>query len=292
VTTLYIIGNGFDLCHGLATSYGNFYAFAKKDLNELEETFCLEVDEIDPWGDFENKLGEYDWELVYDAYNNIDVKDDLFRPSMAFGLEDELTEVTDNLVSRIDEQFHLWIDSIDVKGANKKLNFDPNGTYLSFNYTPTLQWVYGISDNQINHIHGSVSGSEKLIYGHTVIMVETPELDENGDSNRTMFTDAENAAKYPFHAFKKPVEQIVENNDQWFSALKGCIDRVVVIGHSLNGIDLPYFKKINDVVAGVPWIVTYHKEEERKRHMLSLRSIGFDMNGVTQCQHDDLPKHL
>jgi len=26
---------------------------------------------------------------------------------------------------------------------------------------------------------------EKLIYGHTVIMVETPELDENGDSNRT-----------------------------------------------------------------------------------------------------------
>jgi len=107
-----------------------------------------------------------------------------------------------------------------------------------------------------------------------------------------MFTDAENAAKYPFHAFRKPVEQIVENNDQWFSALKGCIDRVVVIGHSLNGIDLPYFKKINDFVADVPWIVTYHKEEECKRHMKSLSSIGFDMGGVTLCQHDDLPKHL
>jgi len=289
VPTLYIIGNGFDLYHGLPTSYGKFYAFAKNDLKELEEAFCLEVDEIDPWCDFENKLGEYDWELVYDDHNDIDVMDDSFRPSMAFGLEDELIELTDNLVSRIDEQFHCWIDSIDVKGADKKLNLEPNGAYLSFNYTPTLQWVYGISGKHINHIHGSVSGKEKLIYGHTVIMDENPELDENGESNRTIFTDAENAAKYPFHAFRKPVEQIIENNDQWFSALKGRIGRVVVIGHSLNGIDLPYFKRINDVVAGVPWIVTYHKEEERKRHMLILRSIGFDMGGVIQCQPDDLP---
>ena len=171
------------------------------------------------------------------------------------------------------------------------MNLDPNGTYLSFNYTPTLQWVYGISDNQINQIHGSVSGSEKLVYGHTKTMEETPELNENGDSNTTMFTEAEYAAKYPFHAFRKPVEQIIANNEQWFSALKGRIDRVVVIGHSLK-IDLPYFKKINDVLSGVPWIVSYHTEEEQKKHMLRLRSIGLDIGSITQCQHDDLPKHL
>ncbi|NHQ61172.1 hypothetical protein G9409_11380 [Chlorobium sp. BLA1] len=291
MTTLYIIGNGFDLYHGLPTSYSEFYAFAKKDLNELEETFYLKLDEIEPWGGFENKLGEYDWQLVYDVHNDIDVMDDSFRPSMAFGLEDELTEVTDNLVSKIEEQFHFWIDSIDVKGASRRLNLDSNGIYLSFNYTPTLQCVYGISDNQINHIHGSVSGSERLVYGHTETMAETPELEENGDSNRTMFTDAENAAKYPFHAFRKPVEQIIANNEHWCLELKGRIDRVVVIGHSLN-IDLPYFKKINDVVSGVPWIVSYHTEDEQKKHMLTLRSIGLEMGGITQCQHDDLSKHI
>ena len=39
MTTLYIIGNGFDLYHGLPTSYTDFYEFGKKLLDEIEDVF-------------------------------------------------------------------------------------------------------------------------------------------------------------------------------------------------------------------------------------------------------------
>lgn len=32
--------------------------------------------------------------------------------------------------------------------------------------------------------------------------------DLNGDSNRTMFTDEEGAAKYPFYVLQKPVNEV------------------------------------------------------------------------------------
>ncbi|NTV07256.1 MAG: hypothetical protein HGA81_01430 [Chlorobium limicola] len=292
MTTLYVVGNGFDIFHDLPTSYSDFYDFAKEILDEFAEKFCLDLGEIDPWFDFEKRLGDYDWGLVYDTYNEVDVLDDSFRPSMVFGLEDELIELTDNLVSMIDEQFHLWIGSINILKANKKLNLELNGIYLSFNYTQTLQLVYGINNDQINFIHGCASMGDRLIYGHTGVIEDVPEIDKDGENNRTMFTDAEHAAQYPFRTFRKPIEQVIASNDKWFLSLKGRIARVVVIGHSLQEIDLPYFKRIIDIVAGVPWVVTYHKECERKKHMLNLQSIGLDIGVLTQCHHDDLPEYL
>lgn len=55
------------------------------------------------------------------------------------------------------------------------------------------------------HIHGRSSTFDELIYGHGEAIEDVPELDENGESNRTMFSDAESAAKYPFQALQKPV---------------------------------------------------------------------------------------
>lgn len=37
--------------------------------------------------------------------------------------------------------------------------------------------------------------------------------DDNGDSNRTMFSDAEGAAKNPFYALQKPVSEVTPFRD-------------------------------------------------------------------------------
>jgi hypothetical protein len=43
MTTLYIIGNGFDLWHGLPTGYGDFYEHAKEALDEMEAYYVREI---------------------------------------------------------------------------------------------------------------------------------------------------------------------------------------------------------------------------------------------------------
>lgn len=65
MTILYIIGNGFDLWHGLATGYSQFYEYAKDTLNDAERYFDPgDVDDL--WSDFESSLGTYDWRELFD----------------------------------------------------------------------------------------------------------------------------------------------------------------------------------------------------------------------------------
>ena len=53
MSILYIIGNGFDLYHGLPTSYKDFYEFGKDLLDEIEEFYKLDISSATPWSDFE-----------------------------------------------------------------------------------------------------------------------------------------------------------------------------------------------------------------------------------------------
>lgn len=117
MTTLYIIGNGFDLWHELPTSYDLFYKYAKETLDELESYYCINTVQSGPWNDFEDSLGTFDWGLFYEAHDNTDITAEDFRPSEAFGLEDDLTDQADDLVNNIKERFHDWINGIDVLGV-------------------------------------------------------------------------------------------------------------------------------------------------------------------------------
>jgi len=279
MTTLYIIGNGFDLWHNLPTDYGSFYAYAKETLDEMEAYYVSGENLERPWHDFENCLGTYDWQLFYDAYNDINVTSESFKPSHAYGLEDELVEQSEGHVESIQTLFHEWVSSIDVSITSTKYPFSQNAIYLTFNYTDTLQTVYEISSGSILHIHGSAAAYDDLIFGHGKSMEEEPEVDENGDSNRTMFTDAQNAAKHPFYAFQKPVSERIEENRSYFRSLSGVIE-VVVIGHSINDIDLPYFKEVAKYAPNCRWAVYSYKTSDSKHHVRQLERCGVTSNNI------------
>ena len=66
--SLYIIGNGFDLAHGMKTSWQDFYDWLKSNgynplITFCENNFSLETD---LWQDFEKALGEYDLNSIFD----------------------------------------------------------------------------------------------------------------------------------------------------------------------------------------------------------------------------------
>ena len=281
---LYIIGNGFDLWHGLPTSYEAFNSFAEKKLSEFKSYFASQVARSGPWHDFENSLATFDWKLLYDAHDNTDFTAENFRQSETYALEDDLTEQTDNLVTAITTCFHDWIKNINVSSVSRKIEFKPNSTFLTFNYTSTLQTIYEVDHLKITHIHGNSYYSDDLIFGHGEIREEAPEIDENEDSRRTMFTDAENATKYPFYAFQKPVGKKIKEKVEFFQSLTD-VTNIIVIGHSLNDIDLPYYKEIVKHTSNLQWLVYCYSSCDRNKYIQQLSRCNVPLNTIKTCSY-------
>ena len=284
MNTLYIIGNGFDLWHELPTSYARFHDYADGKLDMLKLYFCIDAPD---WSDFEESLGTYDWKQLYGDYDYTDSSSEDFRPSDTYGLQDELANQGEHIVHSIRECFHEWITTIDVTRASKKMQFEDSDRFLNFNYTSTLQRVYRISDHNVHHIHGRSDTSDDLIFGHLETMEEEPEQDINGDSNRTMFTDAESAAKHPFYALQKPVHDIIEHNQTLFQSYAS-VTSIIVIGHSLNRIDLPYFQEIARYAVDAKWKVCCYKNEDQHHHSQQLISCGVQQDKIEFCTYADI----
>ena len=287
MTTLYIIGNGFDRWHKLPTRYDDFYKFAKDVLDELEPYYDVDAGQERLWCDFEKSLGFFNWNRFYEVYDHTDITAEDFRPSEAFGLEDELTQEAEHLVETIRNCFHEWINGIDVSSAKRKMCFAPRSRFLTFNYTSTLQSVYGVDDDNVFHIHGKSDRLDELIFGHRETMEEEPELDENDDNNRTIFSDAEGAAKYPFYALQKPVDEIIQKNREYFESLHGITD-VRVIGHSLNEVDLPYFRELARNMMGANWQVCCYEATDENNYVQQLLKCGIRKENIHICTYSDI----
>lgn len=119
-------------------------------------------------------------------------------------------------------------------------------------------------------------------------MEEESELDENGDSNRTMFSDAEGAAKYPFYALQKPVSETINANIKFFDSLEG-FSTINVIGHSLNDIDLPYFEEIARSVKYAEWRVYCYRIEDHEHYLKQLIKCGVNCGSILIKTYDELP---
>jgi hypothetical protein len=243
------------------------------------------------WCDFENSLGCFDWHEFHEAHNHIDVLSESFRRSDVYGLEDDLTEQSDHYVEAIRESFREWVEGIDVSVADRKVAFPQDASFITFDYTRTLQSIYRISDDRVFHVHGRADLFEELIFGHGETMEEEPELDENGDSNRTMFSDAEGAAKYPFYAFQKPVGEVLKKNREVFDSARG-VSEIVVLGHSLNNIDLPYFKQLAASAPNARWLVCYFQKVDEARYVKQLVSCNVRHESIRTCTYANLEEEL
>lgn len=280
--TLYIIGNGFDLHHDLPTQFKDFHEYVKTNHKDLEDKFeNYFVFGSDDWTDFESDLATFDWKFFFDTINNIDLNDENFRSSYVYGLEDEIAQATDDLINKIKEIFGEWLNQIYLDIIKKMIILEEDAFFISFNYTLTLEDKYLIPRDRILHIHGDIETDiSALIFGHNDELSKLPEIDKHGDSTRTMFSDSENASRYPFYALQKPVSEIIKSNKDFFKKIKN-VHTIIVIGHSLNLIDLPYFREIvKHTKKTTKWKVTYHRDTEEENHLKTLQDIDIDSSNI------------
>ncbi len=227
-------------------------------------------------------LGTYDWNELFQEWDFTDPASDAFKVSETYGLEDELVQQADELHRKIEECFCEWVDQIDPLDAHRQIEFERPSLFLSFNYTSLLEDVYGIPDSSILHIHGKAESG--LIFGHGLEIQVEPELDENGDSLRTMYADAENAAKYPLHAFQKKTWEVIHDHLAYFDTLVR-LSRIEVLGHSLADVDLPYFKELALRNPLCKWIVYCHTPSDFQNAVPQLGKCGVDESLIVTCDY-------
>lgn len=288
-STLYVIGNGFDQRHGLKSSYGEYHEYVHNNTPNVEDFlyqyFFLKEklyikDEKYYWCNFENDLASFDAEQFYSDYDNVsEGTGDQENPQRSdyYGVEDEMKEESENRCSDIKQSFWNWIEEISKTEIEpKNMHFEKDAIFLSFNYTPTLENVYDISS--VLHIHGYIgdSNEEKLVFGHGEDSSEgeVPAFDEDGESNYSPVFDSQAASHALFYQFQKPVKDIIDKNLFFFDSLK-YIEKVVVLGHSLNEIDMPYICRIRDSISdSSSWIIVCYTDDDRQRAKTVMENIG------------------
>ncbi|MEH7889894.1 bacteriophage abortive infection AbiH family protein [Elizabethkingia meningoseptica] len=292
---LYIIGNGFDLSHQLETSYEDFCKYLQQNFQDLmykmDEYFSFKVSEKYLWTDFENDLGTFNFKAYFGDLNEIDVLHESFKPSEVYSLEDEMQQEIDRFIDEIRTAFTNWISELDISlGKVKNIKFSNKDYFINFNYTETLEELYNINTSKIFYIHNKANNYMDLTFGHGEINERYPkdkELNEEGDSNRTLFTEAENIARYPFYAFQKKTNKVLENHYEEFNKFNDC-NEIFILGHALGKVDLPYFRKIKEMLPNASWKISYYSNNEKLKLKSIAIELGIKKNNISMIKISDL----
>lgn len=276
VNYLYIIGNGFDLYHGLPTSYTHFREYVKEHDNglvEFIEKYYLHKKNSDFWSDFEENLGNLDDDLLREYGLNYleDYGCDNWRDAFHHDYQYELSNVIDRIINGLRKHFLIWLSQISFEHVTQQgILLDHDAFYLTFNYTHTLEKIYNIPKHNIIHIHGTFTGKEndEIIFGHgghPYLIgkdIEDPRIEEG-----------ERIIKDYFEKTTKPVKQIIHRNKKFFYKMITEVTKLTIIGHSMNNIDYPYFHRIgNSIKDRAEWTYYYHTTKDIENCLRSLES--------------------
>lgn len=261
IKRLIVIGNGFDLFHGLNTSYSNFSEYFKKKDKYNFLKFCelYEAHQNTLWNELEKTLGELEYEddllqRTFCYLNNDYISDD-WRDRNIFDFQYEIEAYLQSLDS-LKCSMEDWISNIEYN-VGKKFKFDNNDTFLTFNYTLTLENIYKINPKKILHIHNKTG--EDIVLGHNNEFSEV--LLDHHNPNHHDFRILQSIKKFNdyMQKYRKTINSIVEKN---YSFLTAHYDEIIVIGHSLSDVDFEYFKVLSKNNRDTKWIITYHDEKD------------------------------
>lgn len=304
---LFIIGNGFDINHGYKTSYLNFrnylYSNASKyPLGSLNLSDFFEDNSDELWSDFENNLEFIDFKQPTDFYSpnfSGDLTDKEWQREYSRGesLLDTYTEIPENFHPALCRALEDFI--IEEYGNNKtvmkKNYFDKlitnDSIYITFNYTKTLEDVYGIKSENINHIHGIafpdiskryddvdiMYGDSEIIFGHANTK-NTSYKQINYEFNPIEPNyGLKNLNSHLIKNFQLPsLQDFIRNKD---------ITELEIIGHDIGPVDDCYFRSLNSIISVNCkinyWLYDKTKEIEKRKKLKML----FTTQNVSICYY-------
>ena len=273
---LYIIGNGFDLHHGLKTSYIDFRDGYVKKRNPKMWNDLLDIYGDAPkqdnfwWKDFENMLGRVDY---------VHLEEDYYKLALA------PSRVQNLLRNQIPPLFGYWINGIDTNAKiDETLGINPDSMFFTFNYTLVLENTYKVPNSYIWHIHGSVKNSDDIVIGHDLdeykLFREFLEYQKVHNVKRKDIAD--NIRQMTAEGAKCVRDRIKQHEDDFYR-LYANIKHFVAMGFSFNDIDMLYIEKIiavNRKIADTDWTVYWHEDGEEDSIRSKLKLLGIKEDNI------------
>jgi len=285
-TTLYIIGNGFDLAHGILSKYKHFYCWLNLNgheeyANSLQKMFP-ELDKRTDflWSNFEKALETYDLHDIYKQYVPFPDKNcsEEWNKIIQSGAK-EVEKIIESIPLRIKE----WAEDINTNLKPVFTGLSNNSRYLSFNYTLTLENIYRIDPSNICYIHEKIKSKSKLIVGHN-LQISTENLPAKSDEEeraQAMFVGILNR-------LAKPKGQQIERHRAFFNSLNN-IDRIIVIGHSMARVDLGYFGEVKrSVKENAKWYFSTYTPDDIQKAMVFIKPAKLQANFIKDYDFFDL----
>jgi len=291
---LFIIGNGFDRGHNLRTGYWDFRTFLERCypdfLYSFESNYNIYPGFSDEekqqllWNEFESNLANIDEDIIIENAVSIDM-----------ALESGDIGIGDTLYTYFSEEFKyikqlpyylkLWIQSLRIRDLLPRttiIDSKSNDMYVTFNYTSVLENVYKISENKIIHIHGSLrmrDGNPIIGHGNHKRIEEIKERHEKADE---IFDEKESSISSVIEDYYNDTYKNVSNYIHKLVSLQNeNIEEVIVIGHSLAGVDMPYFGTINSYTkAKAKWKVYYYDKDKINQMYKNLIKFGINKRQI------------
>lgn len=275
---LVVVGNGFDIAHGLPTRYSDFMEYLASENERLfYEALEKYIPKEDLWNSFEEALGYLDYEQIQEDNSCyfLDYGDDNWCDSANHDFQYMIREDL-SFASNIPHYFREYIKSINTSVpplvSSNVLN--RNCLFLNFNYTDTLERVYAIPANNILYIHGNALRGDKLILGHhdATLFQERAipafnSAEEHGIYMESLDEDfrlqeAREFIREYFRKTYKDTASIIQQNKLFFDALL-TTDEIYILGHSLSPIDFDYFIEIaGSVLPSCKWYISYYSPDD------------------------------
>lgn len=277
---LFIIGNGFDRAHNLPTSYWDFRTYLETHypdfLQSFEQHYYIVPNDSEEfkrnllWNDFETNLANIDEDVIIEDALGLNMG----LESGDIGIEDTLRHYFRSeyqYINKLADYLKQWVNTIQLGATlpiTSQIRKNSNDIFITFNYTSVLEDIYQIPLGQVLHIHGSLcENDDNPILGH-------------GNRNRIEDIKAKrNDAVIWFDEKKISICKVIE--EYYNTTFKNIADymhklnflykyrpqEIIVIGHSVAGIDLPYYKKIDDLTNRKALWKVYYFDKTKKDSM-------------------------
>lgn len=254
---LIIIGNGFDLHHRLKTSFKDYLKYLKQhnpdalaSIRHSKYFIGNGVDVFnakDPfWTDVEGNLLFAYKDMLDDSVEYLDwnEENDARWHRAEFDSEMKVKEIDSSFAT---DSLANWIRCIDILKAKRIVAFEQSDEFVSFNYTETLEKVYGISPERILHIHGCIIDPESLQFGNpnqtpTLVRKEAEKAYGDHEYYGMSIEPAANNYVALADSFSKDIDSNIPKLEEFIAGK--VIDEVVIMGHSYSGVDKPYYEKL------------------------------------------------
>ena len=301
-----VLGNGFDISHGLQSRYSDFLQYVCDYHHDMFHRIGAMFGEGNPsflWQDFEKNLINFN--VNRSIMNNIRRLTNHARqnPERALDLYTSLENACDGLYNDIGSLFRKWIhDTLVNRNVERKYELSNEDYYLTFNYTNILEATYNIPSAQICHIHHNLCNNDGImpVFGHGTLEEDIEDrvsFDENA-TNEIIACGAnpENIKDVYITLlkdFKKKTEEGMEmltgfihdiNNDN--------VEEVLILGHSMGDSDKPYFDLVAErITPQTPISISYYNEQERHSLFQKVENIFHYPDRINTVKIDTLLHH-